>query len=51
MEEQIWLRREQQPAPQFTLFDNTGNTFNYTCEVDDETLTIWGGEKGSPAYF
>jgi len=22
-----------------------------TYEVDDETLTIWGGEKGSPAYY
>jgi hypothetical protein len=33
------------------IFDNTGNTFDYTYEVNDETLTIWGGEKGSPAYF
>jgi hypothetical protein len=22
-----------------------------TYEVDDDTLTIWGGEKGSPAYY
>ena len=28
-----------------------GDTFDYTYEVDDDTLTIWGGEKGSPAYF
>ena len=28
-----------------------GETFNYTYEVDDDMLTIWGGEKGSPAYY
>jgi hypothetical protein len=28
-------------------YDNVGNTFDYTYEVDDEFLTIWGGEKGS----
>ncbi|MEO8613182.1 MAG: hypothetical protein ABI690_35150 [Chloroflexota bacterium] len=32
-------------------FDNIGDTFDYTYEVNDETLTIWGGEKGSPAYY
>ncbi len=32
-------------------YDTEGNTFGYTYEVDDEILTIWGGEKGSPAYF
>ncbi|MBO9128568.1 hypothetical protein [Bacillus sp. 165] len=32
-------------------YDNTGNTFDYIYEVDDEFLTIWGGEKGSPAYY
>jgi len=32
-------------------FDNGGNSFTYTYEVDEETLTIWGGEKGSPAYY
>ena len=32
-------------------FGSTGETFEYTYEVDDETLTIWGGEKGSPAYY
>ena len=33
------------------IYDTVGNTFEYTYEVDDETLTIWGGEKGSPAYY
>lgn len=32
-------------------FGNTGETFDYTYECDDRTLTIWGGEKGSPAYY
>lgn len=32
-------------------FDAEGNTFEYTYEVTDDTLTIWGGERGSPAYY
>ena len=32
-------------------FDNMGDTFDYTYEVNNKTLTIWGGEKGSPAYY
>jgi hypothetical protein len=33
------------------FYDNTGNTLDYVYELDGGTLTIWGGEKGSPAYF
>jgi hypothetical protein len=32
-------------------FDNAGNTFTYTYEVEAHTLTIWGGAKGSPAFY
>jgi hypothetical protein len=32
-------------------YDNMGNSFDYVYEIDGDTLTIWGGEKGSPAYF
>ena len=32
-------------------FGNTGETYEYTYAVDDKTLTIWGGEKGSPAFY
>lgn len=32
-------------------YDNHGNTLDYTYEMVGDTLTIWGGEKGSPAYF
>ncbi|HLF26835.1 MAG TPA: hypothetical protein VJG32_10905 [Anaerolineae bacterium] len=33
------------------IYDNMGNTFDYVYELDGDTLTIWGGEKGSPAYY
>ena len=33
------------------IYDNDGNTFDYVYELEDDTLTIWGGEKGSPAYY
>jgi hypothetical protein len=33
------------------FYDSEGNTLDYVYELEDDTLTIWGGEKGSPAYF
>jgi hypothetical protein len=33
------------------FYDSTGNTLDYVYELEGDTLTIWGGEKGSPAYF
>jgi hypothetical protein len=33
------------------IFDNQGNTFTYTWEIEDDTLTIWGGTRGSPAKY
>jgi hypothetical protein len=32
-------------------YHNTGDTLDYVYELDGDTLIIWGGEKGSPAYF
>jgi hypothetical protein len=32
-------------------YDNEGNTFEYVYELEGDTLTIWGGAKGSPAYY
>lgn len=32
-------------------YDTAGNTFDYVYELEGDTLTIWGGAKGSPAYF
>ncbi|MGH9845838.1 MAG: hypothetical protein ACREEM_44600, partial [Blastocatellia bacterium] len=28
-----------------------GLTIDYVYELEGDTLTIWGGEKGSPAYY
>jgi len=33
------------------IYDTLGNTFEYTYELIGDTLTIWGGERGSPAYY
>ena len=32
-------------------YDHAGHTLDYVYELDDDSLTIWGGEKGSAAYF
>lgn len=32
-------------------YDSEGATLDYTYELEGDTLTIWGGEKGSPAYY
>lgn len=33
------------------FYDSTGNTLDYVYELTGGTLTIWGGAKGSPAYY
>lgn len=33
------------------LYSSDGNVLQYTSEADDKTLTIWMGEKGSPAVY
>jgi hypothetical protein len=32
-------------------YDTTGSTLDYVYELEGDRLTIWGGEKGSPAYY
>lgn len=32
-------------------YGSQGETFDYVYELDGDVLTIWGGEKGSPAYY
>jgi hypothetical protein len=32
-------------------YDSGGDTLDYVYEMEGDTLTIWGGEKGSPAYY
>ena len=33
------------------FYDTTGNTLDYVYGLDGDTLRIWAGEKGSPAYY
>jgi hypothetical protein len=33
------------------LYTSRGDTLRYVCEADDETMTIWFGERGSPAVY
>jgi hypothetical protein len=33
------------------FYDSLGNTLDYVYELTGDLLTIWGGVKGSPAYF
>ena len=33
------------------VYDTQGNTLDYVYELEGDVLIIWGGEKGSPAYF
>jgi hypothetical protein len=33
------------------FYDSVGNTLDYVYELEGDTLTIWAGEKGSPAYY
>ena len=42
---------EPDEAIKSRIYDSAGNTFDYVYEVDGDTLTIWGGEKGSPAFY
>ncbi|WP_282785090.1 MULTISPECIES: hypothetical protein [unclassified Nocardia] len=32
-------------------YGDKGETLDYVYEMDGDALTIWAGEKGSPAYF
>ena len=33
------------------FYSNTGDTLDYVYELEGNTLKIWAGERGSPAYF
>jgi hypothetical protein len=32
-------------------YGDAGDTLDYVYEIEGDTLTIWSGAKGSPAYF
>ena len=42
-----------EPSPEIRsrYYDTQGFTFDYVYEIEGDTLMIWGGEKGSPAYY
>jgi hypothetical protein len=48
-----WRPFGEAPSPeiQSRIYDSNGNTFDYVYELEADTLTIWGGERGSPAYY
>ncbi|MFI6316947.1 hypothetical protein ACIBG8_05485 [Nonomuraea sp. NPDC050556] len=33
------------------FYGHRGDTLDYVYELEGDVLTIWAGEKGSPAYF
>jgi len=33
------------------FYSNTGDTIDYVYELEGDTLTIWAGERGSPAFY
>ena len=33
------------------FYSDTGGTLDYTYELEGDTLTIWFGERSSPAYY
>jgi hypothetical protein len=41
-----------EPADQITsrAYTDSGDTLDYTFELDGDVLTVWGGPKGSPAF-
>lgn len=42
---------DEQPEIRSRFFDSMGNTLDYVYEpLADGSITIWGGEKGSPAF-
>lgn len=43
----------EKPSPDIKsrYYDNLGNTLDYVYELHGDTLTIWGGEKGSPVHY
>ena len=34
-----------------SYYGNSAEIFKYVWEIEGDTLTIWGGEKGSPARY
>jgi hypothetical protein len=43
----------EKPSDEITsrFYGAGGETFDYVYEIEGDTLTIWGGHRGSPAYY
>jgi hypothetical protein len=33
------------------FYSSSGDTIDYIYDLEGDTLTIWAGERGSPAYY
>ena len=53
-------QQPEEPAPDLIepsadirsrFYSSTGDTLDYVYELEGDTLTIWFGERGSPAYY
>jgi len=44
------FRAEPSEEIKSRFYSNMGDTLDYVYELEGDTLTIWAGEKGSPAY-
>jgi len=45
------LGQEQSADIKSRFYSNIGDTLDYTYQLEGDTLTIWFGERGSPAYY
>jgi hypothetical protein len=48
--ERLFGAAEESEDIKSRFYDSEGNTLDYVYEMNGNTLTIWGGEKGSPAF-
>ena len=45
------FRDEPDPVIRSRFYGSNGETLDYVYEVDGDTVTIWAGDIGSPAYY
>lgn len=46
-------RYGEEPSPDIhsRYYSSVGETLDYVYDLDGDTLTIWFGERGAPAYY
>ncbi|MBZ0320643.1 MAG: hypothetical protein K8L91_29795 [Anaerolineae bacterium] len=49
--ERLFGAEDSSPDIKSRFYDSEGNTLDYVYEIEGDTLTIWGGAKGSPAFY